>query len=358
MQLSNLPAKIARIWANAASVAYVRPIPAASQQQITPGAASFDDGFPPACFLSTTSGGIPPAGADFNGIIQQITAWNRWQAAGGTVPYDQTFANAIGGYPYGAIVQSKTPGKLWFSTADQNSTDPDSSSAANWQAFLPGGLTTKFISGRVPKYYGPGSFTLAIPAGNAAEIAECRGPGGGGAGAASQSAPASGGGGGGYCYKVISAMTDVVLAISVAPSNPGGAAGANFGLGGGTTSITVQSGTVLGVTGTIYTAGQTLCAATGGGGGYVSGASVNPPGGGASGGDLNVAGDTGALPVGPFQNGTFLGGQGGSSYGFPQPQTSQGGQGNASSAPGVGGNGAAGNAAGGPGQPGRVIIFS
>jgi hypothetical protein len=137
MLLSNLPAKFPVPFANAAGASYIRPIPVPTQVGITPGAASLADGFPQICFIPTTSNGIPPAGQDLNGILNQITAWNRWQNAGGTVPYDATFSAAIGGYPYGAIVQSTVSGKLWMSVVDGNTTNPDSGGSGWVTAFNP-----------------------------------------------------------------------------------------------------------------------------------------------------------------------------------------------------------------------------
>lgn len=132
MLLSSLPPKIALPFANNASASNVRAIPTPSQQGILQGAASFYDGFPPTCFIPTTSGGTPPFGQDFNGLLNQVTAWNRWQAAGGTVAFDGTFSQAVGGYPYGAIVQSTVTGKLWLNITDGNTTNPDANGAAGW----------------------------------------------------------------------------------------------------------------------------------------------------------------------------------------------------------------------------------
>lgn len=134
MQISNLPAKFPVPFASGAGASYTRAVPQASQQGITAGAASLTDGFPPLCFIPTTANGIPPAGQDINGILNQITAWNRWQNAGGTVPYDGAFSSAIGGYPYGAIVQSTASSKLWMSIADNNTSNPDAG-GAGWIGF-------------------------------------------------------------------------------------------------------------------------------------------------------------------------------------------------------------------------------
>lgn len=127
MQQSNLPAqKFSIPWANGAGGGFIRTIPTASQIGITNGAASLTDGFPPLNFVPIGSGGVPPFGQDFNGIFQEITAWNRWQQAGGVVPYDATFQGLIGGYPKGALIASGTTANLlWMSTTDNNVTDPD-----------------------------------------------------------------------------------------------------------------------------------------------------------------------------------------------------------------------------------------
>ncbi len=132
MQLSGIPTLIPAIWANAASSPYINPVPTPSQQSIANGRASFADGFPPNCFIPYASGGAGPFGGDTNGILQQITAGLQWLQAGGAVLYNSTFQTAIGGYPNEAIVQSATtPGLFWRSTADNNTSNPDTG-GANW----------------------------------------------------------------------------------------------------------------------------------------------------------------------------------------------------------------------------------
>jgi hypothetical protein len=73
--------------------------------RISNGAASLTDGFPPLTFLAVTAGGVPPFGQDMNGLLNQITAGVRWEQVGGQPVYNATFANAIGGYPNGAVLQ-------------------------------------------------------------------------------------------------------------------------------------------------------------------------------------------------------------------------------------------------------------
>jgi len=125
MQSSNIPAKIPLPFAYAAGSGYKNTIPVASQIGITNGKASLTDGFPPLTFQALSAGGTPPFGADFNGILNEITAIQQWQNAGGFFPYDSTFATAVGGYPLGAIIQSANTLGLWISTAENNTTNPD-----------------------------------------------------------------------------------------------------------------------------------------------------------------------------------------------------------------------------------------
>lgn len=134
MLAANVPGRIALPFANAAGVGYKNAIPVASQIGVTPGAASYTDGFPPLCFLPLTAGGIAPAGADFNGLLNAITAVQQWQSAGGSFHYDSTFSTAIGGYPAGAMIISTTNTTTWLNLVDNNTTNPDATdgSAANW----------------------------------------------------------------------------------------------------------------------------------------------------------------------------------------------------------------------------------
>jgi hypothetical protein len=137
MDLSKLPAKSSRAFAQSAAGAYVRTVP---QTTSDPAAASFDIGFPPQTFTDESAGGTPPSGRDFNGILAHLSAWTRWQAAGGPVFFDNTFSNAIGGYPQGTrLTSTVTAGLFWVSTVDNNTGNPDSG-APNW---LADGVATK-----------------------------------------------------------------------------------------------------------------------------------------------------------------------------------------------------------------------
>lgn len=94
------------------------------------GVATFDKGFPPITMQPLSAGGKPPAGKDMNGILNAITAQQQWQNAGGSYPFDASFAAAIGGYPSGASVPSSDYSGYWQNTADGNSTNPENLTGA------------------------------------------------------------------------------------------------------------------------------------------------------------------------------------------------------------------------------------
>lgn len=180
MLASSIPIKMPTPFGNAAVAPYIRPIPIPSQIGIQGGAASFNDGFPPLCFTPIGAGGVPPWGADFNGLLNQMTAWLRWTHAGGTAAYDAAFSTAIGGYPLGAIlVQAATPGKWWYSQVDNNASNPDAA-GANWLSIpvLPAFPTIqRFTTPVVGATYTPSSAAVRY-----VEVTMA-GPGAGGSGA-------------------------------------------------------------------------------------------------------------------------------------------------------------------------------
>ena len=129
MQSTNIPTKIPLPFGFAAATGQINAIPTASQIGIVNGRASLHDGFPPNTFLPLTTGGVPPFGADVNGILNEITAIQQWQEAGGFFFYDSAFSTTIGGYPKGAILQSTNNNGLWISTTENNTTNPDTGGA-------------------------------------------------------------------------------------------------------------------------------------------------------------------------------------------------------------------------------------
>ena len=137
MLSSAIPAKFNIPFASSAGPGFITtPIPEASQIGSNPGRASLTDGFPPLNFTPEAAGGLPPFGADMNGLMQMVTSWLQWAAAGGIpVAFDATFALKIGGYPKGAFLQKvATMDRYWISTADNNMNNPDTG-GANWLPF-------------------------------------------------------------------------------------------------------------------------------------------------------------------------------------------------------------------------------
>ena len=128
MQASNAPTKSAVPFANSGAK---NTIPVASQIGITPGLASFTDGFPPLTMTPLAAGGVPPYGQDFNGILNFLSSAVRWAQAGGGYPYDAAFSTAVGGYPKGAILVAASGSGNWLNLVDNNTTNPDTG-GANW----------------------------------------------------------------------------------------------------------------------------------------------------------------------------------------------------------------------------------
>ena len=130
MQASQRPRRLSRPFASAAGSGFVRQVPLAAQPG---GAASYEQGFPPETFQPVASGGVPPSGADMNGVLQDVSANAMAYAAGMFAQYDSFYANAIGGYPQGAVLAGTTLGTLWQSTVDNNLSNPDAG-GANWRS--------------------------------------------------------------------------------------------------------------------------------------------------------------------------------------------------------------------------------
>ena len=181
MQQSQIPPKFPIPWGNSAGSAYIRSIPVNSQTGVQNGAASLTDGLPPLTFVPAIAGGVPPFGADFNGIFRQLSQWSQWQSAGGPIFYDFAFASAIGGYPNGTILQSAvTPGTLWLSTADNNTSNPDAINGdeivggSNWvqaPGQMPIGTPIQSFASVAPSGYVPAN---SVTIGNAASNASGR----------------------------------------------------------------------------------------------------------------------------------------------------------------------------------------
>lgn len=133
------PVKMVEAFGINAGPAYITsPFPVPSQISTNPGNASLNDGFTPLNMTALVDGGIPPSGADMNGILYLISTTVAAVGAGQIVyPFDSVYAAAIGGYKVGAQVQDATTlTRRWTSILDGNTTDP-ATTPANWISSTP-----------------------------------------------------------------------------------------------------------------------------------------------------------------------------------------------------------------------------
>jgi hypothetical protein len=104
-----------------------------SSPSISPG-ASLADGFPLPTMTSPLAGGVPPAGGDFNAILNYITAFQAFVNSGGQFPFNAALALAIGGYQIGNEVQLNTGLAAVTCTTANNTTDPNTLTATQLAA--------------------------------------------------------------------------------------------------------------------------------------------------------------------------------------------------------------------------------
>ncbi len=160
MQLNQAPVQLVLAFGADAGSSYINTIPVPSQISTHPGAASYTDGFPPLTMTDVTAGGVPIAGPDMNGILNEMSAVDVWMCAGGGFPYNATFSAAIGGYPKGARVLMASGNGYWVSTVDNNTSDPDTG-GAGWASANENAITA--LTGDVTAA-GPGSAAATLAA--------------------------------------------------------------------------------------------------------------------------------------------------------------------------------------------------
>lgn len=117
------------------------PIPVPSQIGITPGAASFNDGFPPLTMEPIIAGGVPPYGQDMNGILYTITSHLAALNGGQLYDYSASWSAATGGYDLGAVLTMADDTGLWFNLVNNNTSNPDTG-GAGWVPLYCYGYTT------------------------------------------------------------------------------------------------------------------------------------------------------------------------------------------------------------------------
>ena len=76
--------------------------------------ASISEGFPHKTMLPLDAGGIPPAGQDFNGILNLVSSLFFYLQNGGKFTFNQDVSDAIGGYPLGATLYFKGTNEAYY----------------------------------------------------------------------------------------------------------------------------------------------------------------------------------------------------------------------------------------------------
>ena len=148
MGITTPPVMIEPFAVSAAGPQITNPIPKTTS---TPGAASYDLGFPPDTMQPIVGGGVPPFGPDFNGILFAITASIAAMQAGQPWLFNTDIVTAIGGYPAGTILGSDdatagSPGGLWLNIVNSNVSDPDGGSPSGWVPLYSYGQATQALS--------------------------------------------------------------------------------------------------------------------------------------------------------------------------------------------------------------------
>lgn len=351
MQASNAPSKSAVPFAESGTK---NTIPEASQIGVTPGLASFTDGFPPLTMTPLAAGGVPPYGADFNGILNFLSAAVRWKQAGGSYVYDSAFATAVGGYPKGAVLLKSDLSGFWINGTDSNATNPDTG-GAGWSDPMAGRL----LNVRVFNTAGTTTYTPTV--GTKRIVAHVQGAGGGGGGsegdAAGTIAAGAGGGSGSYAYFTTTTVPSGAT-LSVGAGGVGGVWLANGGIGGagGSSSIGTLVTSPGGLGGSVGRSAVNTTAGPsnngGAGGAAPSGSTYGAAGGnGCAGLYINAGVLTGAGANSRYGNGGAM--SGASTAGLFGALAATGyGAGGA----GSGRVGSAGNGTGGAGSGGIIII--
>ena len=71
------------------------------------------------------SGGLPPKGMDFNGILNALSATIVHMQKGNLFYFDKAYCDAFGGYQKGAILLADDGTKVFISVADKNTNNPN-----------------------------------------------------------------------------------------------------------------------------------------------------------------------------------------------------------------------------------------
>lgn len=128
--------------------------------------ASYDVGFPAITMLLKSAGGLPPKGQDMNQILYELSSIGRWFSAGALNTFDAAFSTGIGGYPKGAVLISDNGSKIFVSTTDGNTNNPNSVTTGwlDLLSYLNTGLSSlgalTGAADTMPYFTGPNTYSL------------------------------------------------------------------------------------------------------------------------------------------------------------------------------------------------------
>jgi hypothetical protein len=130
--------KITEPFGNTAAAGTITlPVPNPTPGSSAPNRASFDTAFPAICFQPITSGGVPPSGKDFNGVLYMLSQYAvSMQAGQAILEYDATTQTAVGGYATNALLAKASGFGYWLNFTPGNITDPDTG-GAGWSSLTP-----------------------------------------------------------------------------------------------------------------------------------------------------------------------------------------------------------------------------
>ena len=110
-------------------------IPVSAEPDALANTASYKKGFPQATMTPVELGGMPPSGKDMNGILHELSAHIAYLNKGGNYTFDADFAELIGGYSIGSVVQSDDGQTSYVSQVNGNKTNPNNGNASGWAIF-------------------------------------------------------------------------------------------------------------------------------------------------------------------------------------------------------------------------------
>ncbi|WP_367481913.1 hypothetical protein ABX022_10065 [Snodgrassella alvi] len=87
--------------------------------------ATWSDGFPNVTMQPIESGGLPPKGMDFNGILNALSATIVHMQKGNLFYFDKAYCDAFDGYQKGAVLLADDCTKVFISVADKNTNNPN-----------------------------------------------------------------------------------------------------------------------------------------------------------------------------------------------------------------------------------------